>query len=234
MLGSSRCRGPQPSTSMLSAIARGMRLSQDERDYLYRLAGHSAPDRTFRSDHPNPALIRILDRLDTPAQIISDLGETLVQNELATALLGDQTSFSGVSRCIVFRWFTDPQSRGIYPEADHAHHGRAFVGGLRAVLSKGGEDPLAAELLEVLSDSSPEFRSIWDEHEVGVRMKESKRILHPTIGEIELDCQALVAQDEGQVLLVYTATPGTPDYEQLQLLSVVGSQTFESSVEVAP
>ena len=30
-------RGPQPSEQMLAAIARGLRLSQDERDHLFRL-----------------------------------------------------------------------------------------------------------------------------------------------------------------------------------------------------
>ena len=147
-------RGPQPSASMLSAIARGLRLSQNERDYLFRLAGHSAPDRTRRSDHPNPALIQILDRLDTPAQIMSDLGETLVQNDLATALLGDQTSYSGLDASIFYRWFSDPASRRIYPEDDHDRHGRAFVAGLRAVLSKGGEDPRAAELLRASASAA--------------------------------------------------------------------------------
>ena len=62
----------------------------------------------------------------------------------------------------------------------------------------------------------------------------SKRIVHGTIGMIALDCQALIAEEEGQVLLVYTATPGTQDYERLRLLSVVGAQEFESSVEARP
>ena len=33
-------RGPHPSEQMLAAIARGLRLSLDERDHLFRLAGH--------------------------------------------------------------------------------------------------------------------------------------------------------------------------------------------------
>lgn len=36
-------RGPQPSTQMLASIARALRLSDDERDYLYRVAGHGVP-----------------------------------------------------------------------------------------------------------------------------------------------------------------------------------------------
>src|SRR5215207_2750249 len=63
-------RGPQPSEQMLAAIARGMRLTLDERDYLFRIVGHTAPARAVRNDHVSPGLMRVIDRLaDTPAQV---------------------------------------------------------------------------------------------------------------------------------------------------------------------
>src|SRR5918995_6758558 len=98
-------RGPQPSGQMLGAIARALRLSQDERDHLFRLAGHNPAPRGRRTDHVNPALLRVLERLDTPAQVMSDLGDTLVQNELAVALVGDQTQHTGPARSMLYRWF---------------------------------------------------------------------------------------------------------------------------------
>src|SRR5262245_28712184 len=50
-----QARGPQPSEQMLSALARALRLTNDERDYLYRLAGHGAPARTPLDTHVSPA-----------------------------------------------------------------------------------------------------------------------------------------------------------------------------------
>lgn len=221
-------RGPQPSEQMLAAIARGLRLSQDERDHLFRLAGHTAPTRARRSDHVSPALMRVLDRLDTPAQVMSDLGETLVQNSLAVALLGDQTAYTGLSRSTAYRWFTDPAERRIYPEADHDRQARFYVSSLRAALSRDTEDLKARELVRRLQHDSSEFAELWAQHEVAVRISDRKRMVHPRIGTIELDCQTLVAENQAQVLLVYTATPGTEDYEKLQLLSVIGTQQFDS------
>ena len=85
-------RGPQPSEQMLVALARALRLTDDERDYLFRLAGRTAPSPVSTAAHIAPALLRVLDRLDdTPALILSNLGETLVQNRLATALCGDRS-----------------------------------------------------------------------------------------------------------------------------------------------
>jgi transcriptional regulator with XRE-family HTH domain len=221
-------RGPQPSVQMLGAIARGMRLTLDERDHLFRIAGHVPPPRTARSGHVNPGMMRIIERLDCPAEIISDLGQTLVQNPLAVALLGDQTRFKGMDRTMVHRWFSDPAQRRIYPDGDHEHHSRAMVADLRAVLAQRPDDAEAVALVETLRERSGEFAELWDEHEVAVRRGEYKRIAHPELGIIELYCQVLTAEEQGQRLLVFTATPGSEDADKLELLKVIGDQRFGS------
>jgi len=224
-------RGPQPSEPMLSAIARALRLSQDERDHLFRLAGHNPGPRAKRTDHVNPALMRVLDRLDTPAQVMSDLGETLVQNELAVALVGNQTQYTGLARSSLYRYFTTDEERTIYPPEDQPRHTRAFVAGARAALVREPDDRLAREIVDELLRVSPEFAQLWSKHEVAVRLSDRKRMVHPRIGVIELHCQQLVAADEGQILLVYTATPGTEDADKLRLLSVIGTQRFGEPVQ---
>ena len=115
-----RGTGPQPSEQMIASIAQGLHLSVDERDHLFRLGGHQPPARGASSEHISPGLLRILDRLqDTPAEIVTELGETLRQSPLGVALTGDTTSFSGPARSIGFRWFTDPASRRLYAPEDH-------------------------------------------------------------------------------------------------------------------
>jgi transcriptional regulator with XRE-family HTH domain len=92
-------RGTRPSEQMLNAIARGLRLSLEEHDHLFRLAGRNTPRRALGSDHVNPRLMRILDRLsDTPAEVITGLAETLVQTPPAIAVLGNETEFTGMER----------------------------------------------------------------------------------------------------------------------------------------
>jgi transcriptional regulator with XRE-family HTH domain len=218
-------RGPQPSEQMIAAIARALRLTLDERDHLFRLAGHVAPTRVLRSDHVSPGLMRVLDRLDdTPAQVISDIAETLVQNRLATALLGDQTKFEGFARSAVYRWFTDPLERRIYPERDHDLQSRVQVANLRVSATRGGPDSRAAAVVTQLRQESADFERIWTRHEVTGRSDDNKTIVHPELGEIELQCQVLSTQDHGQALLVFTASPGSEGYSKLQLLSVIGTQ----------
>lgn len=219
-------RGSRPSEATVAALARALRLTLDERDHLFHLAGYVPPARAVRSDHVTPALLRALDRLDTPAQVTSDLAVTLAQNELAVALLGDQTSFEGPRRSLYYRWFTDPEERAHYPEDEHEKHARSYVAALRAVHGRDRDDSEARALVDLLLAESEEFARLWDDHEVAVRRDTHKRILHPTIGEIELDCQILTAENQTERLVLFTAAPGSEDAARLQLLGVVGNQTF--------
>jgi transcriptional regulator with XRE-family HTH domain len=219
-------RGSRPSEQTIGALARALRLTLDERDHLLQLAGHTAPARGRRSEHVSPALMRVLDRLDTPAQVVSDLGVTLQQNALAEALLGVQTGYSGMERSTFYRWFTDPEERRRFPAEDHELHSRRYTANLRAVYARDAGDDEARRLVDELHRRSPEFARFWAAHEVGLPTETRKRIAHPAVGLIDLDCQILTAENQMERLVVFTATPGTQDAERLALLSVIGSETF--------
>lgn len=217
-------RGAQPSEQMIASIAQGLHLSLDERDHLFRLTGRNPPSRGPGSAHINPGLLRILDRLtDTPAEIVTELGQTLRQTPLGTALTGDLTRFSGPARSIGYRWFTDPGARRLYRSDDHPFLSRLWVSHLRQVATLRGPGSEAAHLVTLLLESNEEFRDTWSKHEVGLQPSEVKHFVHPEVGALELNCQSLVDRNQLHTLLVYTAAPGTESYEKLQLLSVIGS-----------
>ncbi|MFR9726915.1 helix-turn-helix transcriptional regulator [Streptomyces sp. MS19] len=219
-------RGPQPSEPMLGAIAQGLRLSLDERDHLFRLAGHNTPGRRLRGGHIPPGMMRIFDRLqDTPVQVVGALSETLAQTRPAVALFGDWTRFTGPERSIVYRWFTDPRTRRVYPEEDHPMHSRVFASNLRTAVSRQGPDSEAHRMAEELRGRSEEFARLWSAHEIGLsRPDDRKRVLHPDLGMLDLQCQVLFGPDQTHALLVYTATPGSESHEKLRLLSAVGDR----------
>jgi transcriptional regulator with XRE-family HTH domain len=213
-------RGPMPSEQILAALARGLHLSLNERDHLFKLGGHPAPPRMLRDDYLSPTMMRIVERLsDTPALVMSRFGETLLQTGPAVDLLGDYTRFDGMSRYLVYRWFTDPAQRDLYPAEDHALRGRVFTVDIRAAFTA---EPTgrAGEIVTALLEISPEFAELWRRHEVDVTHNEDlKRYRHPELGELELYCQRLVDPDQAQELLVFSATPGSPSHEKLQRLS---------------
>lgn len=222
-----RAVGPQPSEQMIASIAQGLRFSLDERDHLFRLAGHNPPPRGAGGDYISPGMLRIFDRLqDTPAEIVTELGETLRQTPAAVALTGDLTSYTGPARSLGYRWFTDPATRARYAPEEHEHLARMWASGLRSVATLRGPGSRAAHFVDLLLAESDEFRAVWNEHEVGIRPNETKRFVHPELGPLQLNCQVLLDPTQSHSLLVYTADPGSESYEKLQLLSVIGAQTL--------
>nr|WP_221379008.1 helix-turn-helix transcriptional regulator [Actinoplanes polyasparticus] len=229
-----QARSPQPSPQMLTALARALRLNRDERDHLFHLAGHPAPPAFGADDHVSPGLLRLLDAFTTlPAQIISDLGAVLVQNQMAVALLGEQTVFTGLARSFTYRWFTDPGARNLYPPEDHEHQSRVLVADLRAAVALRPHDPLAGKLVQALHATGTEFTALWDRHDVAVRRSDRKRVVHPALGVIDVDCEVLTTARQDQRLLVFTARPGTDAVGQLELLRVIGSQDLAAAEEAS-
>ena len=220
-----RERGPQPSVQMVASIAQGLHLSLDERDHLFRLAGHNPPTRGAVSEHISPGLLRIFDRLhDTPAEIVTELGETLRQTPMGVALTGDTTRHTGPARSAGYRWFTDPAARQLYPPEEHPFLTRMYASGLREVVTLRGHGSRAAHLADLLLARSDEFRRVWEDHEIGIRPHDVKHFIHPEVGALELTCQRLLDPDQSHWLLVYTAIPGSESHAKLPLLSVIGTQ----------
>lgn len=223
-----RGAGSQPSEQMLAALARALRLTVDERDHIYHLADRPVPRDGTASSHVHPGMVDLLTRLvGTPAQVITDLHVTLVQNAGAVALLGDQSGLEGMAASFVYRWFTDPGARQLHPESDHETQSRAFVADLRAAAGRrSASDTEAAALISELLSCSTEFAELWTAHEVAFRRNDRKRILHPSLGLIEVNCLNLFSEDGRQRLLWFTPAIGTDSADKLDLLSVVGTQEF--------
>ncbi|MFB9682339.1 helix-turn-helix transcriptional regulator [Streptosporangium vulgare] len=202
-------RGPMPSEQMLAAVAQALRLSPSEREHLFALGGHAAPRRTLPDDRVGPAIRTIAEQLsDTPVIVFSRFGEALLQTPAAVALFGDYTRFDGLSRYLVYRWFTDPAQRAIYPPEDHDVRGRVFTVDLRAAYTT---DPAgtAGEIVDALLAVSPEFAEVWRRHEVDVtHHHELKRYRHPDLGELELYSRRLVEVASTEVVYEFPQLVG--------------------------
>ncbi|MFD7842705.1 helix-turn-helix transcriptional regulator [Nocardia sp. NPDC059764] len=224
-----QARGPRPSVQVLAALARALRLTDSERDHLFHLSGHQAPARGGDS-HVGPGILHVLSKLDdTPAVVISDLGEVLVQNRMHTLLSGDYTRRRGLDRCIPWRWFTEPGSRAIFPPEDWEAMSHKHVADLRAVSARRAGDADVTELVARLRAASPEFERLWHEHEVGTGTGHVKRMIHPEVGVLELICEPLLTPSATRHVLIYYPAPGTDTQDKLDLLRVIGTQSMTGS-----
>jgi transcriptional regulator with XRE-family HTH domain len=222
-------RSSRPSTQLLGALARALRLSDDERDHLFHLAGHRPPPADGAARLARAGLLRMLDLLgDTPALVYSDLGVVLAQNRASLLLAGDLTRFTDDRRYMMFRWFTDPGNRTVHPAEEQEYHARQLVADFRVAAGRRPGDPEVAGLVDRLGAASADFARLWAEHEVAVRRADQKILVHPRVGPMLMDCETLVTPDLGQQLLVLTPADDEAR-ERMALLRVLGVEEFAST-----
>lgn len=220
-------RAANPSPSVLASLARTLRLTDDERAHLFRLAGHAEPSSGTINRHIGPSVQRLLDRLgDVPVMVLDAAGQVLAANELATALVGDFSVAPGRERNLAWRQFAGGPTRIVRNEAEQAEAEAQLVADLHEALGRYPADVELAALIEDLRKASPRFDELWAQRPVARRTASRKTFLHPEVGEITLDCDVLVVQGSDLRLIVYTAPAGSPAAESLALLGAIGLQSF--------
>jgi transcriptional regulator with XRE-family HTH domain len=220
-----QARGPFASRQVLAALTRALRLTSDERDHLFRLSGQPAPEPQAHSDHVRPGVLHLLDRLaDSAVVVTNDLGDVLAWTPLAQALFTDLGVLPAGRQNLYRRFFTGQEERHRLLPEDRELAARANVADLRATWARRPGDPAVQRLVEQLRRASPLFERLWVTHDVAVRHADRKRILHPTVGLLELDCEVLLTPEHDQRLILHTAPPGSETAQKLELLRVVGLQ----------
>jgi transcriptional regulator with XRE-family HTH domain len=219
-----QARGPQPSRQVLGALARALRLTDSEREHLYQLTGLREEIPLGPPREVPAGILHLIDRLDdTPAFVIDAVYNLLAWNTMATALLIDPTVWPVPDRNLIWQLFASPYTDFDDPQVDQ--FARQCLADLRSAAARYPDDPGIKTLIGRLRGASPGFVRRWTEYPVDPpRATSTKRIPHPVVGELELDCQTLEISDRDQRLILYTAVPGTPSHEALRLLSVVGIQ----------
>ncbi|MGW1743435.1 helix-turn-helix transcriptional regulator [Nocardia sp. NPDC001965] len=224
-----QARGPRPSTQVLASLTRALRCTGDERDHVYLLCDHAPPGGSRTDRHVGPGLMHVLAKLDDiPAAVITDLGECLVQNRMHILLFGDQAQQQGRGRFVAWRWFTDPEARVNAAAGDVDRLSRRQVADLRATAARRPKDPDVVEFIGALRGASTEFDRLWNEHEVSVRLSDTKSAVHPELGVIDIFCETLLTPNATQRLLIYWPLPGTDAAEKMELLRVIGTQRLDT------
>ncbi|MGW7489323.1 helix-turn-helix transcriptional regulator [Streptomyces sp. NPDC054786] len=226
-----QARAPRPSRQVLAGLARALRLSDAERDHLHHLAGAPpGPPATGPSREVRQSIIDLLHRLPQAAAIVmSATFEVIAWNDLAAALMEDFSALSRPDRNLVRRVFLGPHPEGrrLYGLSDAGAFARTAAQRLRAVAARYPDDPEVAGLVDELLAGSDEFARLWASHDVCAEPTLCKTLQHPVVGPVTVNCDVLDIADRDQRLVIYTATPGSPDEEALRLLSVVGTQRMD-------
>lgn len=220
-------RAANPSGQVVEALARALRLTGDERAYLYGLARLVVPGPEVVPSYIPPSVQRLLDRLvDTPVAVTDAALTLLVANPMYQALMGDTSGWRGFERngawCNFLKWPT--RVRHTPDEQRNLEIG--MVSELRAAAARYPADRQLRRLIAELRAGSERFAELWNAGVVGSLAVSRKTVEHPQVGLLTLDCNVLRMDGSGLRILAYSTEPGTDSAEKLALLSVIGTQSL--------
>ncbi|MFD8078791.1 helix-turn-helix transcriptional regulator [Streptomyces sp. NPDC059718] len=223
-----RGKETRPSPSVLDALARALRLDDQEHQHLRDLAARAAryapetppaPSRTVR-----PHLKLVLESLrPNPAYVISRSMDMLAWNPGGLALYAGLEDWPAKHRNLARYLFLHPAAGTLFPDWDRQI--TACVARLRAVAGTSPDAPDLTNLVGELLVKSPDFARLWERYEVTGRKPAQKTFHHPRVGTVTLTSQSMQLEGTpGQRVGVYTAEPGTPDHDALLLLDMTAPQ----------
>ncbi|WP_214410180.1 helix-turn-helix domain-containing protein [Sphaerisporangium fuscum] len=211
------------SDHVLDALARALRLNDEERTHLEDLARAASPGPRRRrrpaSRQVRPPVQRLLDSItDAPAFVMNGRGDILATNILGRALYAPmfEAARGAIPNHARFI-FLDPRSHGFWGDWD-----RAADDTVALLHAQAGRDPYDKDLTDLigeLSTRSDDFRARWARHDVRQHHLGSKPFHHPVVGDLQLTYESLDLTADGLTLVAYGTEPGGDSEDKLRLLA---------------
>jgi transcriptional regulator with XRE-family HTH domain len=213
------------SDSVLEALARALQLDEAERVHLFDLAraantsASTARSRRHPAPQLRPGVQRLLDAMTmSPAYVRNGRLDVLGANPLGRAVFAPLFDTAARVPNIARFIFLDPAAQGFYLEWDSLAGDTVAL--LRAEAGRDPYDRALTDLIGELSTRSEVFRTWWAAHNVRLHRSGVKHLHHPVVGDLTLAYESMnLTADPGLRLNAYTAEPGSPSQDALNLLA---------------
>jgi transcriptional regulator with XRE-family HTH domain len=228
-----RGKETRPSPAVVDALARALRLGEDEHDHLrelaLRAARHAPQPPVAPSRAVRPGIELILESLrPNPAYVVSRVNDLLASNPGGLQMFPGIDDWPPRQRNVSRYLFLHPDARQVVDDWDKQLG--SCVAGLRAL---AGTDPEAPDLVGLVGEllvKSPDFARLWERYEVRGRRYGQKTINHPRVGSVTLGFQCMQLEGTpGQRLYVHFAEPGSPEHDTMVLLDLLPAKDEVSS-----
>ena len=214
------------SESVLDGIARALRLDEIESAHLvdlvraanvgtHPLRRRPAP----RRDHVRPGVQQMIAAMSTvPVFVQNGRLDAVATNPLGRALFSEMFRCPGDPVNAARFVFLDDRSRDFY--LDWPGNARQIVAVLRREAGRSPYDRDLSDLVGELSTRSDLFRTLWASHDVREHRTGTKNVHHPVVGDLSLSFETMdLSSERGLQMLVFSAEPGSPSADGLQLLA---------------
>jgi transcriptional regulator with XRE-family HTH domain len=210
------------SDSVLENLVRALHLDDAERAHLYdlvRAANTGARPPRPAKQQVRPTVQRLLDAMTmAPAYVRNGRLDILAANRLGRAVFAPVFDSPAKPVNVARFLFLDPVGPVFYHGWDR--HASDTVALLRGEAGRNPTDRALSDLIGELSTRSEIFRTLWADHNVRQHRAGVKHFHHPVVGDISLAYESMeLVADTGLVLNGYSAEPGSPSQDALNLLA---------------
>ncbi|MBB3691941.1 transcriptional regulator with XRE-family HTH domain [Sphingomonas sp. BK580] len=213
-------RGGAPSADVLDRIARGLMLTEPERQHIYMLGLGRPPEARYEPvDGITPRLQRVLDGMVlSPAIIKTAMWDVVGWNRAAAVLLTDYGKLPREGRNILRLMFGSDRVRA--RNADFDSIARFVVGAFRADVTRAGASASTevTKLVAELSRLSPEFEALWQDNDVVAHGEGVKRIHHPDAGLLAMEFSSFAVEGRPELGMIIYNPATRDDAARLQVL----------------
>jgi transcriptional regulator with XRE-family HTH domain len=198
-----QARGLRPSADVVEALARALRLTSDERAYLFGLAQQRPRDADKLATTAAPALARLVaDLSPLPAMLMNHRYDILAWNDDMVRLLVDFDALPPAQRNAMWLCLMHPRTREFYVDRERVV--REGIAHLRAAWAAHPHDRALTDLIAECAARDEEFARLWAERDVKVNGSGRKVMRHPDAGVITVRFDTLrPLQDPDQLLVIY-------------------------------
>lgn len=211
-------RGGAPSADVLDRIAKGLMLTEPEREHLFLLGLGRPPEVRYKStDTVTPRLQRVLDAFEVSPAIIKNLTwDVIAWNRAATVLFTDYAKVPREQRNILRLMFGSQRTRNAQHEWESV--ARAVVAGFRIDVARAGATEQVSQLIDELSAISPEFSAYWQDNEVIAHTEGVKRLNHPEGGLLELEFSSFAVEGRPELSMIVYNPVAAADADRVRAL----------------
>ncbi|MEC0127577.1 helix-turn-helix transcriptional regulator [Paenibacillus pabuli] len=170
------------SREVMDSIAGALRLSEEEKDHLFRLWDPNTEYEFPASySHLEPGWQSIIGQLAYPSFITNERSEVLAWNEAANEKLFDFASMNVNDRVMMRMLFLDATVRERMHNWDE--FARHSVAVFRTYYDKYPGEPEFSRIVQQLKEDSTDFRNIWNLHQI--KQKTVSRIFLETTDRMD-------------------------------------------------
>ena len=194
-------RDMRVSDEVLERLCQTLRLSEDERVYLFSLVQRRLPRMAHeeRTEAP-PDVVRMIDALPMPAVAMNLCWDVLAWNRANSMIFRDYATYPPAERNLLEILLTKPVRHMSPAQLESA--AKRLVARLRFDYSKCADDPKFEALIRRLSTKSQLFARLWRIPDFTLRAFGLHRFTHPRYGELTFEHSSCVPDGHPHIRIV--------------------------------